>query len=228
MDDVVLIWITRVLLFTFVIGLLTFVGSYFLRSNWRGTMVGRYFLYFMTTMALLFLYILLAPTLVHFHGRFYLNIVICLILNYGAWKMTLLLLKIQKGEEVNKMREIRFPGREPALIIAVVTATVNWAVGFGFGNLTADRVSWINVVVNAIAGCIAAWATKPIAPQAFTYAVTSVFGLLTAYGLHFSGEQVSTTQMLVLTVLALITRGQVSPTVDAPNTGVLGDKVTTE
>jgi len=121
------------------------------------------------------------------------------------------------------MNQVKLFGREPALIIAVVAATLNWAVGFGFGGLTADKVSLINVVVNALAGCLAAWATRPIAPQAFTYAVTAIFGLISAYGLDFSSQQVSTTQMFVLALLTLITRGQVSPTADAPNTGVLGN-----
>lgn len=124
------------------------------------------------------------------------------------------------------MKQITFWGREPALIIAVIAAALNWAVGFGFGGLTADKVSLINVVVNALAGCVAAWATKPIAPQAFTYAVTAIFGLLASYGLHFNGEQVSVTQMFVLSLLTLVTRAQVSPTADAPHTGVLGNTST--
>lgn len=120
------------------------------------------------------------------------------------------------------MMKFSFWGREPALVIAVIAAALNWAVGFGFGGLTADRVALINVVVNAVAGCVAAWATKPIAPQAFTYAVTAIFGLLASYGLDFTSAQVASTQLFVLAVLTLITRGQVSPTADAPNTGVLG------
>lgn len=124
------------------------------------------------------------------------------------------------------MKTLSIWAKEPALIIAFITAALNWAVGFGFGGLTADKVSWINLVINAIAGCIAAWATKPIAPQAFTYAVSSVFGLLASYGLHFTAEQTSMTSMLVVTLLALVTRGQVSPTADAPHTGVLGNTST--
>ena len=102
MDDSTLIWIARILLFTFVAGLLTFVFSYLLRSNWRKTVAGRYVAYFMSTMALLFVYLSLGPVMVQFHARYYVNVVIGLMLNYGAWRMTYILFKIQKGEEKDR------------------------------------------------------------------------------------------------------------------------------
>lgn len=120
------------------------------------------------------------------------------------------------------MNIMKIFGREPTLYVAVIAAALSFFVGFGWEGLSSEHVAWINVVVNAVAGCVAAWMTKPIAPQAFTYAITSVFGLLGAYGLNFTPEMVSSAQFVVLAVLALVTRGAVSPTEDAPETVVLG------
>lgn len=101
MDDLALIWVSRILLFTFVSGLLTFVALYFFRSNWRTTIPGKYFLYFMSTLTVIFLYLLVTPLLVHYHGRFYINILLALILNFGAWRMTFILFKIQQEDRRN-------------------------------------------------------------------------------------------------------------------------------
>jgi hypothetical protein len=123
-----------------------------------------------------------------------------------------------------KMNLPKIFGREPTLYIALITAILTWATGFGWDALTNETVAWINAAINSIALAFAAALTRPIAPQAFTYAVTTIFGLLAAYGLHFSQEMVSSTQFLVLTILALLTRGQVSPVDEAHKTGVLGNK----
>lgn len=121
------------------------------------------------------------------------------------------------------MTQIKVFGREPTLWIAVIAAILNWLVGFSWDGLTAIHAVWINAAINAIAAATAASMTRPIAPQAFTYAITTIFGMLTAYGLDFTQEQVATTQMLVLTILALITRNQVSPTENFKRTGVIGN-----
>jgi hypothetical protein len=111
---------------------------------------------------------------------------------------------------------------EWTLAAAVIAAGLNWLVGFQFSALTTEQAAWIMVAVNAVAALVVALRTRPIAPQAFTYAITSLAGLLAAYGLHFSQGSVATFSALVLAVLALITRGQVSPVSDALHTGVLG------
>lgn len=118
-------------------------------------------------------------------------------------------------------------GREPTLWIALIAAVLNWAVGFQLDFLSAEQAAWINAAINAVMACIASFATRPIAPQVWFYAVTVFAGLLAAYGLDMSQEMVGTTQLLVIAVLSLITRGSVSPKEDAHETGVLGDKITT-
>ena len=59
-------------------------------------------------------------------------------------------------------------------------------------------------------------ATRPIAPQAFTYLVGAVAALTGAYGLDFSPEQIGAANGVVTVVLALLARSQVSPVADSP------------
>jgi hypothetical protein len=112
--------------------------------------------------------------------------------------------------------------REWTLITAFIAAGLNWLVGFGLHNLSATQAAWINAAIAAVAGVVVALQTRPIAPQAFTYLITVLAGLTGAYGFHLSATAVANVSALVLAGLALITRGQVSPKVDAPHTGVLG------
>lgn len=102
MDDVVLIVITRILLYTFVTGLFAFVLLYFFRSNWRETTPGKYIFYFMSSLAIIFLYLAVSPMIAHLHVRYYINIVLVMLLNFGAWRMTYLLFKIQQEERSSK------------------------------------------------------------------------------------------------------------------------------
>lgn len=205
---------------TFCIGLMTFIFRFYL-SDWRINIVGKYMMYFLVTISVLFIYIFLAPLFGDHPSREIFNVLLLLSLNFGAWKITWLIFNIERGNVVNTPKLF---GREPTLYIALITALVSWGVGFGWDGLTAENAAWISAAINAVAGCAAAYLTRPIAPQAFTYGVTTVFGLLGSYGLHLSQEMLSSTQFLVLTMLALITRGAVSPKDDAPHTGVLGNK----
>lgn len=119
-------------------------------------------------------------------------------------------------------------GREPTLWIAAFTAVLNVLVGFRLDWLSPEQAAWIGAFLNAGGAVWVAFKTKPVAPNVFSYAVSVLAGLLSAYGLNFTQEQVSSTQGLVLMMFVLISRGQVSPIEDAKQTGVLGDKVTTE
>ena len=113
---------------------------------------------------------------------------------------------------------------EWALVTAVIAAVLNWFVGFGWSSLNAEQASWIMAVVAAVAGSVTAIVTRPVAPSAFTYLITAVVGLVGAYGLHLSQGSVAAFSTVVLAVLALLTRAQVSPKADAPVTGVLGNR----
>ena len=89
--------IAYVLLGTLVLGLVTFVIRYMVGSEWRQSLVGRYMMYFMMTIAATFAYILVSPVIRDVWGKQYLDLVILALLNYGAWRLTWLLGKIQKG-----------------------------------------------------------------------------------------------------------------------------------
>jgi hypothetical protein len=102
-------------------------------------------------------------------------------------------------------------GREPTLWLAVINAAVVLGGTFGFKFLTGDQAALIVVVINAIAGAITAYAVRPIAPAAFTYLVASLVTLAAAYGLKVPPETVAGINTFLITSLALLTRGQVTP-----------------
>lgn len=101
-------------------------------------------------------------------------------------------------------------GREPALIISTVSAVLSLVVTFNIG-MTGEQAGVIVAVISASFGAIAAAMTRPIAPTAFTAVVAAGAALLAAYGLNVSAETVGAVNAVVLSVLALLARGQVSP-----------------
>jgi hypothetical protein len=86
------------LLASFCVGLLAFVVIYF-RSNWRENIVGRYVMYFWLTLLVVFFYILFGRLLGNYYGRSVVNTLILIAMNYGAWKLTWLLYKVQNGKD---------------------------------------------------------------------------------------------------------------------------------
>jgi hypothetical protein len=101
-------------------------------------------------------------------------------------------------------------GREPALIISTVSAVLSLVVTFNIG-MTGEQAGAIVAVISTSFGAIAAAMTRPIAPTAFTAVVAAGAALLAAYGLNVSAETVGAVNAVVLSVLALLARGQVSP-----------------
>lgn len=102
-------------------------------------------------------------------------------------------------------------GREPALVIGAIVGVISLAGTLGFRFLSADQAGvWI-VVVNAVAAAAMAWTVRPLQPGVYTYAVGALLALATAYGLNLAAEQVNAINALVIPILALLTRGQVSP-----------------
>ncbi len=100
---------------------------------------------------------------------------------------------------------------EPALIIAVISAALGLAATLGIHGLSSGKVALIVAAINAIAAIITAWRTRPIAPSLFTGAANAVIALAAAYGLHLPQSTIGALNVLVIAVLALMTRGQVSP-----------------
>ncbi|MFJ3601940.1 hypothetical protein ACIPVA_03995 [Streptomyces anulatus] len=102
-------------------------------------------------------------------------------------------------------------GREPALIIATVSAALSLLVSFQFG-LDAEQAAAIVAVISAVFAAATAVITRPIAPSAFTGLVAAAVALLAAYGMNVSAETVGALNAAVLAILGLMTRGQVTPT----------------
>lgn len=101
-------------------------------------------------------------------------------------------------------------GREPALIISTLSALLSLIVTFNIG-MSGEQAGAIVAATSAVFGAITAAMTRPIAPSAFTAVVAAGAALLAAYGLDVSAETVGATNAVVLAVLALLTRSQVSP-----------------
>lgn len=106
-------------------------------------------------------------------------------------------------------------GREPALILGVLSAALSLLVTLGIG-LTSDQAGAIVAVVSAAFAVATAVLTRPIAPAAFTGLVTVVAVLLSAFHFGVAPATVGSINAVVLATLVLLTRGQVSPITPVP------------
>lgn len=100
---------------------------------------------------------------------------------------------------------------EPTLILQFVSAALSLVVALGFG-LTSDQAALIVAAITAVFGVVNAVMVRPIAPAAFTALVGALAALAAGFGFHLPDAVVAAVTGLVLTGLALLTRGQVSPT----------------
>lgn len=119
-------------------------------------------------------------------------------------------------------------GREPALWLAVAQAVLGVVVGFGLDGLSAEQAALWMAFGNALFGVIQAILTRPWAVSVFTHAFAVLVTLGAAYGLDLSQPMVASINLVIVSVLALIARGEISPTPQAWQTGVMGNKVTTD
>lgn len=101
-------------------------------------------------------------------------------------------------------------GREPALVIAIISAGLSLLVTFNIG-LSTNQAGAIVAVISGVFAVITAVLTRPVVPSAFTGLVAAVVALLAAYHFNVAPETVGSLNVFVLAVLVFITRGQVSP-----------------
>lgn len=114
-------------------------------------------------------------------------------------------------------------GREPTLVLQAISAILSIGVAVGWPGLSAGQATLIVAAISAFFGVVNALAVKPVAPAAFIGLVGAVAALLTGYGLEVSQELVGSISATVVTVLALLTRVQVTPNADPrPASDVVG------
>lgn len=102
-------------------------------------------------------------------------------------------------------------GREPTLWLAVISSLIVVVGTFGLDLLNGQQAALIVAAINGVFAAINAYAVRPVSPVAFTYAVGAIVAVLGAYGLNLPIETVATINAAVIPVLALLSRGQVSP-----------------
>ena len=108
-------------------------------------------------------------------------------------------------------------GREPVVVLNTLSAVLGLIVTLGITGLTDEMAGGIVGFVTAILGAIAAAMTRPVAPQAFTAVVAAGASLVATFGYEASPATVAAINGVILAVLTLLTRVQVSPSKpDAP------------
>ncbi|MFD6416016.1 hypothetical protein [Streptomyces sp. NPDC060194] len=106
---------------------------------------------------------------------------------------------------------MRIFGREPVVVLNTLAAVLGLIVSIGATPLTAEMAGAIVGVATAVLGAIAAAMTRPIAPQAFTAVVAAGAVLVATFGYEVSQGTIGAINGVVLAVLTLLTRAQVSP-----------------
>lgn len=99
-------------------------------------------------------------------------------------------------------------GREPALWISVIGSVLAVLVATNVSFLNAGQAAAIVAVLSAV---MMAVTTRPVAPALFTGVLSAAVALFSEYGMHASDALVGGLTAVVLSVFALVSRGQISP-----------------
>jgi hypothetical protein len=113
-------------------------------------------------------------------------------------------------------------GREPVVVLNTLSAVLGLVVSLGITGLTAEQAGATVAVASAVLGGIAAAMTRPVAPQAFTAIVAAGATAVAAFGYEVSQETVGAINTVVLALLTLATRVQVTPSSPSAPTGPMG------
>jgi len=108
----------------------------------------------------------------------------------------------------------RIFGREPALWIAVVQSVLMLLATLGIPGVDGVLAAAVALLLTAACTAWTALAVRPVAPAVFVGVVTALAPLLARFGLDLSDTQVATLSTVVVMVVALLVRGQVSPAVE--------------
>lgn len=101
--------------------------------------------------------------------------------------------------------------REPTLWLAVIYAVLTVLGTVGLLHFDPQQALLANAAIAAVVGAINAYAVRPVSPVAFTYAIAAISQLAQAYGLNLPEETFIAVNGLLIPILALLTRGQVTP-----------------
>ena len=102
-------------------------------------------------------------------------------------------------------------GREPTLWLAALSSFIVIVGTFGLDLLNGQQAALLVVAINAVFAAINAYAVRPISPVAFTYAIGALVSLGALYGIVIPDATLAAVNGLVVPLLALLARGQVSP-----------------
>ena len=101
--------------------------------------------------------------------------------------------------------------REPTLYLAVIYGAITVLGTVGLAKLDPVQAGLVNAALAGVVGAVNAYAVRPISPIAFTYAIAAIANLLNAYGVAIPEATMAAINGLVVPLLALLSRGQVSP-----------------
>lgn len=105
-------------------------------------------------------------------------------------------------------------GREPALWIAVIQAVLMLLFTLGVPGVDGGLAA---VAAGALTALCTAWtalSVRPWAPAVFVGVLTALVPLLARFGLDLTDVQVGSMSAVLIMVVTLVARGQVSPAVE--------------
>lgn len=105
-------------------------------------------------------------------------------------------------------------GREPTVVLQSISALLSILVTFQLGWFKPEHEPLVLAFIGAVFGLANAVAVRPWAPGAFIAFVTAGAALLAGYGLDLPPSVVGAITAALPVLLALQTRGQVTPAAD--------------
>ena len=109
-------------------------------------------------------------------------------------------------------RAVTWVRHEPAQVwLGWVAGGLGLVATWGLPWLTVGQAALAVALINAVAMVIAAWKTKPRSPAILTGVVSAAVALLAGYGVHVSQDVIGVVNTILVGILSLHTRAQVSP-----------------
>jgi hypothetical protein len=102
-------------------------------------------------------------------------------------------------------------GREPALVLGLITSAILLIGTFGLSAFSGDQAGLAVALVSALGTAAIGIFTRPLSPSLFTAVVAAAVPLLASYGLNIPIETVAALNSVVIAFLVFLTRGDVSP-----------------